>query len=143
MNILHSRWLAALLITASALMAGCQSAPAQPAQPAGPTEVHVKLTEFKVEVDKASIPVGPVKFIIDNTGDITHEVVLELATDMDKPLEAGGKSAEAPDIAPGKSTVMEWTIDKPGAYQLACHINDNGVDHFKNDMKVPLTVTAK
>ena len=143
MNTLSSRWLAAMLIAASALVAGCQSAPAQTAQPAGPTEVHVKLSEFKVEIDKASIPAGPVKFIIDNTGNITHEVVLELATDVDIALEAGGKSAEAPDIAPGKSTVMEWTIDKPGVYQLACHINDDGVDHFKNDMKVPLTVTAK
>lgn len=143
MNIRSSRWLSIVFVAAGLLFAGCQSAPAKPAQPAGPTEVHVKLSEFKVEVDKANIPAGPVKFIIDNMGAITHEVVLELATDMDKPLEAGGKSAEAPDIAPGKSTIMEWTIDKPGAYQLACHINDNGVDHFKNDMKTPLTVTAK
>ena len=143
MNILSSRWLAAMLIAASTLVAGCQSAPAQPAQPAGPTEVHVKVSEFKIEADKSSIPAGPVKFIIDNTGAITHEVVLELATDMDKALEAGGKTAEAADIAPGKSTTMEWTIDTPGAYQLACHVNNEGIDHFKNGMKIPLTVTAK
>lgn len=143
MIVQSSRFFAAVFIATSVLMAGCQSAPAQPAQPAGPTEVHVKVSEFKIEADKSSIPAGPVKFIIDNTGAVTHEVVLELATDMDKPLEAGDKSAEVADIAPGKSAVMEWTVDNPGDYQLACHVNEKGVDHFKNGMKTPLTVTAK
>jgi hypothetical protein len=42
---------------------------------ATPTEVHVKLSEFKIEMDKTNIPAGPVNFIIDNAGMVLHEVV--------------------------------------------------------------------
>ncbi len=107
----------------------------------GPTEVHVKLSEFKVEMDKTSIPAGPVKFIIDNTGKEKHEVVLEPADTNDQPLEAGGKAAEAEDIEAGASATLEWTIDQPGDYQLGCHMNENNVDHFALGMVTKFTVT--
>ena len=108
----------------------------------GPTEVHVKLTEFKIEMDKLSIPAGPVKFIIDNAGKEKHEVVLELSGVNDEPFEVNGKASEAEDIDSGKSATLEWTIDKPGEYQLACHINENNEDHYANGMVVTFTVTA-
>ncbi len=107
----------------------------------GATEVHVKLTEFKVEMDKTSIPAGPVKFIIDNAGKEKHEVVLEPAGSNDEPLEAGGKAAEAEDIEAGKSATLEWTIDQPGDYQLGCHINENNEDHFALGMLTTFSVT--
>jgi len=107
----------------------------------GPTEVHVKLTEFKIEMDKTSIPAGPVKFIIDNAGKEKHEVVLEPAGTNDQPLEAGGKAAEAEDIEAGASATLEWTIDQPGDYQLGCHINENNEDHFALGMVTAFTVT--
>jgi uncharacterized cupredoxin-like copper-binding protein len=108
----------------------------------GPTEVHVKLTEFKVELDKTSFPAGPVKFIIDNAGNEKHEVVLEISGVNDEPFEANGKASEAEDIEPGKSATLEWTIDKPGQYQLACHITENNEDHYANGMVTTFTVTA-
>lgn len=107
----------------------------------GPTEVHVKLSEFKIEMDKTSIPAGPVKFIIDNTGSEKHEVVLEPADSNDQPFEAGGKESEAEDIEPGASATLEWTIDQPGDYQLGCHINENNEDHFALGMVTKFTVT--
>jgi len=107
----------------------------------GPTEVHVKLTEFKIEMDKTSIPDGPVKFIIDNAGNEKHEVVLEPAGVNDKALEAGGKTAEAENIQPGASATLEWTIDQPGDYQLGCHINANNEDHYALGMVTTFTVT--
>jgi uncharacterized cupredoxin-like copper-binding protein len=111
-------------------------------KPAGPTEVHVKLTEFKVEMDKTSIPAGQVKFVIDNAGKEKHEVVLEISGVNDEPFEANGKTSEAEDIEAGKSTTLEWTIDTPGQYQLACHINENNEDHYANGMVTTFTVTA-
>ena len=109
--------------------------------PKGPTEVHVKLSEFKVEMDKTSIPAGPVKFIIDNVGALEHEVVLEPAGVNDEPFEANGKESEAEEIEPGKSATLEWTIDKAGQYQLACHVNKDNADHYAAGMVITFTVT--
>lgn len=110
--------------------------------PKGPTEVHIKLSEFKVEMDKTSIPAGPVKFIIDNVGKEKHELVLEPAGTNDEPLEVNGKASEAEDIEPGKSVTLEWTIDEAGQYQLACHVVENNEDHFATGMVTIFTVTA-
>ena len=108
----------------------------------GPTEVHVKLTEFKIEMDKTSIPAGPVKFIIDNAGNDVHEVVLEPAGIDDKPFEADGNESEVEDIQPGASATLEWTIDEPGDYQLGCHINENNEDHYALGMVTTFKVTS-
>jgi uncharacterized cupredoxin-like copper-binding protein len=124
------------LVLALAACGGGQTA-------SGPTEVHVKMTEFKFEMDKTSVPVGPVKFIIENAGKDKHEAVVELAGDDDKPLEANGKEAEAADIEAGKSATLEWTFDKPGKYQLGCHIKENNEDHYALGMVTPFEVTAK
>lgn len=110
--------------------------------PKGPTQVHVKLTEFKIEMDKTSIPAGPVKFIIDNAGAAVHEVVLEPAGVDDQPFEVSGKASEIEDIASGASATLEWTIDTPGDYQLACHIKEGNEDHYASGMVTTFTVTA-
>lgn len=117
------------------------AAPPATAAAGGPTEVHVKLTEYKVEMDKTSIPAGLVKFTIDNTGTLTHEVVLEMAGDDDKPLELNDTESEAENILPGKSATLEWNIDKAGDYQLACHISEPS-DHFKSGMVTTFKVVA-
>ena len=59
--------------------------------------------------------------IITNEGAITHEFVLEFAGAHDEPFEKEGKVSEAEDIEPGTSTSLEWMIDKPGEYQVACY----------------------
>jgi len=121
-----------------AVLAGCRT---QPAQPAGPTVVQVRLTDFKIELDKDTIPAGPVKFMITNASSATqHEMVLEPIDAVDKALAANGKTAEASDIDPGKTSSLEWTLDKPGKYRLACHKNMNNVDHFVSGMKTEITV---
>ncbi|MBI3760485.1 MAG: cupredoxin domain-containing protein [Chloroflexi bacterium] len=125
--------LVAFLVVVALSMAACGSKTPPP-----PTEVHVKMSEFKIEMDKTSIPAGPVKFIVENVGTMEHEAVLELAGDVDKPFEVNGKESEAPDMEPGKSATLEWTIDKPGQYQLACHV----VGHYEAGMVTVFTVTA-
>ena len=135
--------LTSLLATFAIGVAGCAVPPSQAAPQARPiTEVHIKLTEFKIELDKSAIPAGLVKFVINNTGAITHEVVLEAADVVDVPFEMDGRASEAEAIAPNTSKSFEWTLDKPGKYRLACHTNENEVDHFKLGMTTDITVTA-
>jgi len=128
-----------LLSLAVLLLAACGGGQAA----TGPTEVHVRMSDFKFEMDKTSIPAGPVKFIFENTGNEKHEAVLEPAGANDEPFEADGKESEVEDVAPGASATLEWTIDQPGEYQLGCHINENGEDHFALGMVQTFTVTEK
>jgi uncharacterized cupredoxin-like copper-binding protein len=102
-------------------------------------EVHVKMTEFKYELDKNTVPAGPVKLVFENAGTVTHEAVLERAGDVNHPLAANGKEAEVADVAPGKSATLEWTLDQPGEYQLGCHLPG----HYEAGMVAKLTVTGR
>ena len=79
---------------------------------------------------------------LENAGKEKHEGVLELAGADDKPFEANGKTSEVENVMPGQTATLEWTIDKPGQYQLACHINENNEDHFASGMVIPFTVTG-
>ncbi len=45
-------------------------------------------------------------------------------------------------MASETSKNLEWTLDKLGVYRLACHVNENGVDHFKLGMTTDITVTS-
>jgi uncharacterized cupredoxin-like copper-binding protein len=125
-----------VLVIAALSLAACGS------KASGPTVVHVVLTEFKIEMDRTSIPAGPVQFVIDNAGSELHELVLEAAGINDVPFEVNGKVSEVEDIEAGKSATLEWTIDQPGQYQLACHVNADNEDHYANGMVTPFTVTA-
>jgi uncharacterized cupredoxin-like copper-binding protein len=105
----------------------------------GSSEVHVKMSEFKFELDKSSVPAGPVKFVFENAGSVVHEAVLEHVGDTDQPLAVNGKQAEVADVAPGKSATLEWTLDQPGEYQLGCHVPG----HYEAGMVAKLTITAR
>jgi uncharacterized cupredoxin-like copper-binding protein len=102
------------------------------------TVVHVKLTEYKVEMDKNSIPAGLVRFEIKNAGTTILEIVLEPASVVDKPFEANGKASEAENIQPGQSATLEWTINDFGQYQLGCHTPG----HYEQGMFENFTVIA-
>ena len=124
-----------------ATVAPAAAAPAAQAQPvaAGVTEVHVKLTEFKVELDRTSAPLGAVKFIIDNAGQKDHELLVETVEGADKPFAANGKEAEVADLKVGQSATLEWTFDKTGTFLLSCHVGK----HFERGMKIEFTITDK
>jgi uncharacterized cupredoxin-like copper-binding protein len=128
--------LLAVFILSGLALAACGS------KASGPTVVKVTLTEFKVAMDKNTIPAGPVTFQIQNDGKETHEVVLEPAGVNDEPFEANGKASEAEDIPAGGTATLDWTIDKAGQYQLACHINENNEDHYASGMVTTFDVTA-
>jgi uncharacterized cupredoxin-like copper-binding protein len=101
------------------------------------------MSEFEFEMDKTSIPAGPVRFIFENAGNETHEAVLEPAGAVNEPFEANGKESEVEDVMPGQTATLEWTIDQPGEYQLGCHITENDEDHFALGMVTTFTVTGE
>lgn len=114
------------------LFAGLASAQA-------PETVKVTITEWKVELSTDTVPAGiPVKFTITNTGNVTHEVVLERAGAVDEPIAFAGHEQEAEDIGPGATRTVEWTLPEAGRYQLACHIPG----HFEAGMKTAFTAVA-
>ena len=103
--------------------------------PKGPTVIHVTLTEFKVTIDRTSVPAGPVTFEITNNGAIEHELVLEAAGSHDEPFELNGVESEKEAIQPGTTVSFDWTLE-PGEYQLSCYVPG----HFEAGMHTTFTV---
>lgn len=118
----------------SLLLAACSAGTAAN----GPTEVHVVLTDFGVQVDRASLPAGPVKFVVENSGMMAHELVLESAGAVNQPLQDGSNVAKASDIPAGGRVTLEWVLDQPGTYQLACHVPG----HYEAGMKTTFSVSG-
>lgn len=108
--------------------------------PKGPTAtvVNVTLSEYKIALDKTSIPAGPVTFEIKNTGSLAHAFVLEPVGARNEPFELNGKKAEIKEVALGQTATLEWTIDTPGEYQLTCYTPG----HFEQGMTTTFTVTT-
>jgi uncharacterized cupredoxin-like copper-binding protein len=107
------------------------------------TVVNVTMQEWKMEFAPGTVQVGsPVRLEMANKGVIAHNVVIEKAGEVDKPLnaEVNGKAAVAGtgEIAPGTSKTLTWTFTEPGTYWAACHLPG----HFEAGMKIAFTVVA-
>ena len=106
------------------------------------SEISVKLDDkFQIVLDRNSVPAGTVRFVVENTGKKTHELVIEAADAVDIAFETEGKKAEL-ELEAGTKGVLEWKLDQPGKYRLACHLTGNNTDHFEKGMKTELTVTG-
>jgi len=131
--------------------AGGDSQPDTTATGAGPTKqgvtlgeadttVSVKLADFSVTPDKASVSAGRVKFTAENLSD---SLVHELAVLKVKDNGSFDVIGEIEDIPAGDqgSVVLELT---PGAYQLACLIvpgeAGSTVDHYTEGMHTDFLV---
>jgi hypothetical protein len=79
-----------------------------------PAEIQVQLTEWKVELSSASVPAGPVRFIVHNGGNIPHGFE----------VEGGGLEKEIELISPGASDTLEVT-PKPGTTR-SCAVGGDG-----------------
>src|SRR6478735_7523057 len=105
----------------------------------GQDSANVTLADMSIASDTTSFKVGvPYTFVITNHGAAIHELVIEHAGDVDKPIEFDGGVAEASDIIPGSTATMTFTFTAPGTYQLACH----QPGHFEAGMVLQIDVTG-
>ena len=126
---------------------------ALPALAAAPTVVHVTLDntgqEMVLELDKDTVPSGPVEFAVANASvDEEHEMIV-IKTNM-HPSDLATKdngayvdedrfkhAHEVSELKPGTSGTLTQTLT-PGHYILFCNLKN----HFKDGMVAELTVTG-
>ncbi len=109
------------------------------------SSVTVTMDEWSIKPSQASVPAGPVTFIVTNAGKERHELAV-LKTDIapdklsyraadPKKAEEPGNVGEIEDIAAG--TTKQATFDlKTGNHVLIC----NEPDHYKAGMRMAFTV---
>jgi hypothetical protein len=102
--------LAALAALVAAVEARSATAPA-PAARRTPTEVKVTLTEWKIELEPARVPSGPVNFRIENQGAVAHSFE----------VEGKGLEKQAPQIPHGGSGTLSMVLPA-GNYEVYCPI---------------------
>lgn len=110
-------------------------------------EVDVTLSNFKVVVEPASVPAGPVTFTVTNEGPSVHELVV-FKTDIDPaelPTNANGAVEEGEELDPvdeiegianGAESSLELDLEA-GSYVLVCNIPG----HYRGGMRTAFTVT--
>ncbi len=94
-----------------------------------PTQVSVRLSEWKVELSQPNIAAGPVTFVVTNTGQIPHAVE----------VEGEGIEQETETIQPGANGTLTLTL-KPGTYEVYCPVGEGS--HKKLGMEAHLTVSS-
>ena len=129
-----------------AVTAAPQSAPVKKS---ALTKVTVTETEMEIKLSQATVPAGPVEFVVSNKGKIPHEFVI-LRTDLplDKlPTKAGGQLDEKNkqlksiaeigdnDLKKGATKPLKTVLSK-GRYVVICNVGN----HFEKGMKAALTV---
>jgi len=92
-------------------------------EPMAAGAVDVTISEYKIDASAADFKVGEeYTFQITNSGQMTHEFIVEKAGAVDEPLEANGDEAEVEDISAGSTASLTWTFTEAGTYQVACHL---------------------
>ncbi len=94
-----------------------------------PTQVSVRLSEWKVDLSQPTIAAGPVTFVVTNTGQIPHAVE----------VEGEGIEQETKTIQPGANGTLTLTL-KPGTYEVYCPVGEGS--HKKLGMEAHLTVSS-
>lgn len=153
-----------MLAIAVALPSGCSSSSkAHSSEPQG-TVVHVTITDqgavnkpMVFKIDRTSVPVGAVTFVVNNDGVIDHElIVLRTNTPYDAiPVDAAGDPPAAvtsgankirednnvgetgdPNLAKGKSRTFTISDMQAGTYVLVCNL----AMHYQMGLRAPFTV---
>lgn len=120
-------------------MMGSKTAVAK-AAPAGTHTVLVKLGEMWVRPQYTSIKAGKTTFVASNTGQVTHELMIErMPIKMDGPGRPNEDAAQGmiDDMKPGASGKMTLNL-KPGTYVLFCNVPG----HYAAGQHIRFTVTG-
>ena len=121
------------------------------------TQVFVGLTEWRVEVDPASVPPGKTTFRVNNEGREVHELVV-VKGDRPEALPVKDGAVDEDALPPGaligeveglkSGGVCPGTFDlQPGQYVLFCNIvekekNGRLESHYERGMRTAFTVAA-
>jgi uncharacterized cupredoxin-like copper-binding protein len=104
---------------------------------------NVTLSEFKVGLTKKSAAHGRVTFVVKNSADFKHELVVIKTSRSASKLPVSGKEAsekgavgEVEDVAAGKSKKLTLNLKK-GHYVLICNIPG----HYKSGMHADFNVS--
>jgi plastocyanin len=92
-----------------------------------PTQLSVRLSEWKVELSQPTIPAGTTRFAITNAGSIPHGFE----------VEGQGLEQETALIQPGETDTLTLTL-KPGRYEAYCPVGADS--HKKLGMEAHFTV---
>jgi uncharacterized cupredoxin-like copper-binding protein len=129
--------LAAVALTAAGIAANA------PAGSTAPRAVKVVLKEWTLKPSAATVPAGPVIFVVHNTGGIPHEFVVvrtnrhhhALAMHGGQAVEAG-QLGEIGELKPGQAKRLTVRL-RPGKYVLLCNLPG----HYKAGQYAALRVT--
>jgi len=107
----------------------------------------VKEKDFRILLEPARIPAGPVRLVVRNGGPADHELIVVRARPAGLPVRTDGLTVNEEALEPSTVTTLEPAgpgavrhVDvtlKPGTYELFC----NMAGHFMGGMRAFLVVT--
>lgn len=133
--------LAMLLVLAAPAVASASSA-----APVGATAttVRTQLMEWMVMPSKSRVPAGKVTFVVTNTGEVKHDLVVLRTNLAPSKLPMGGAEAKevglvgkTPVFGPMQTRKLALTL-KAGRYVLICNVPG----HYMAGMRVAFRVSA-
>ena len=113
----------------SVALLGALMGPAPRPHPDAPSQVNVRLSEWKVELSQQTIATGAVRFAVTNAGSIPHGFE----------VEGQGIEKEIETIQPGATDTLTLTL-KPGTYEVYCPVGEDS--HKKLGMETHLKVAG-
>ncbi len=113
----------------SAALLGALVGVAPRPHPDSPSQVNVRLSEWKVELSQQTIATGAVRFAVTNAGSIPHGFE----------VEGQGIEKEIETIQPGATDTLTLTL-KPGTYEVYCPVGEDS--HKKLGMETHLKVAG-
>src|SRR5438132_14292194 len=113
----------------SVALLGALMGPAPRPHPDAPSQVNVRLSEWKVELSQQTIAAGAVRFAVTNAGSIPHGFE----------VEGQGLEKEIETIQPGASDTLSLSL-KPGSYEVYCPVGADS--HEKLGMETHLKVVG-